>query len=69
MASGKVKWFNNQKGFGFITQDSGPDVFVHHSSIIGPGYKTLIEGEMVTFETMPSDKGLKAQNVQRAPQS
>jgi CspA family cold shock protein len=65
MASGKVKWFDNKKGFGFIAQDSGQDVFVHHTSILGEGYKTLNEGEMVTFETMPSDKGLKAQNVQR----
>jgi CspA family cold shock protein len=66
MASGKVKWFNNKKGFGFIADDSGHDVFVHHSSIVGSGYRTLIEGEAVTFETVPSDKGLKAQNVQRA---
>jgi len=66
MASGKVKWFDNKKGFGFIAQDSGQDVFVHHTSIIGSGYKTLNEGEPVTFEAIPSDKGLKAQNVQRA---
>ena len=66
MASGKVKWFDNKKGFGFIAQDSGQDVFVHHSSITGAGYKTLVEGETVTFEILPSDKGLKAQNVQRA---
>ena len=66
MASGKVKWFDNNKGFGFIAQDSGQDVFVHHSSIIGSGYKTLLEGEIVTFEAVPSDKGLKAQNVQRS---
>ncbi len=66
MASGKVKWFDNRKGFGFISQDSGPDVFVHHTSILGDGYKTLNEGEPVTFEATPSDKGLKAQNVQRA---
>ena len=66
MASGKVKWFDNKKGFGFIAQDSGQDVFVHHTSIIGSGYKTLNEGEPVTFEASPSDKGLKAQNVQRA---
>ena len=65
MASGKVKWFNNKNGFGFIAQDSGEDVFVHHSSIIGAGYRTLMEGEAVTFETVPGDKGLKAQNVQR----
>ena len=66
MASGKVKWFDNKKGFGFISQDSGPDVFVHHTSIIGSGYKTLEEGEQVNFEAVPGDKGLKAQNVQRA---
>lgn len=65
MASGKVKWFDNKKGFGFIAQDAGQDVFVHHTSILGEGYKTLNEGEAVTFETMPSEKGLKAQNVQR----
>jgi CspA family cold shock protein len=66
MASGKVKWFDNKKGFGFIAEDGGQDVFVHHTSIIGEGYKTLEEGEPVTFETVSSDKGLKAQNVQRA---
>lgn len=66
MATGKVKWFDNKKGFGFITQDAGQDVFVHHSSILGSGYKTLLEGEAVIFETTASDKGLKAQNVQRA---
>ena len=66
MASGKVKWFDNKKGFGFISQDAGPDVFVHHTSILGEGYKTLNEGEPVTFEAAPSDKGLKAQSVQRA---
>ena len=66
MASGKVKWFDNKKGFGFIAQNSGQDVFVHHSSIVGPGFKTLNEGEEVLFEVVVSDKGLKAQNVQRA---
>jgi CspA family cold shock protein len=66
MASGKVKWFNNKKGFGFIVQDSGPDVFVHHTSILGGGYKTLNEGEVVMFETVPSERGLKAHNVQRS---
>ena len=65
MASGKVKWFDNKRGFGFIAQDSGQDVFVHHTSISGHGYKTLNEGEEVTFDVVPSDKGLKAQNVQR----
>ena len=66
MASGKVKWFNNKKGFGFIVQDSGQDVFVHHSSILGGGYKTLNEGEIVTYEAIVSDRGLKAQNVHRS---
>ena len=66
MASGKVKWFDNRKGIGFISQDSGPDVFVHYSSILGSGFKTLNEGDPVTFEAIPGDKGLKAQNVQRA---
>ena len=66
MASGKVKWFDNKKGFGFIAQDSGQDVFVHHTSIKGTGYKTLQEGETVVFEIVNSDKGPKAQDVQRA---
>ena len=65
MASGKVKWFDNKKGFGFIAQDSGQDVFVHHTSIKGEGFKTLQEGESVNFEIVSSDKGPKAQNVQR----
>ena len=65
MASGKVKWFDNKKGFGFIADDSGKDVFVHHTSIMGGGFKTLDEGEIVTFEVISSDKGLKAQNVHR----
>lgn len=66
MASGKVKWFDNKRGFGFIAQDSGQDVFVHFSSIQGKGYKTLNEGEEVDFEVVSSDRGLKAQNVLRA---
>jgi CspA family cold shock protein len=65
MASGKVKWFDNKRGYGFIAQDAGQDVFVHHSSIKGNGYKTLVEGEMVQFELVPSDKGPKAVNVER----
>lgn len=68
MASGKVKWFNNKKGFGFIAQDSGQDVFVHHTSILGGGYKTLNEGETVVFDSVPSERGLKALNVQRSQQ-
>ncbi|HKQ38974.1 MAG TPA: cold-shock protein [Verrucomicrobiae bacterium] len=65
MASGKVKWFDNKRGFGFIAQDAGKDVFVHHSSIQGKGYRTLIEGETVQFDLVPGDKGPKALNVQR----
>lgn len=64
-ASGKVKWFDNKRGYGFIAQDTGQDVFVHHSSIQGKGYKTLIEGETVQFDLVPSDKGPKAANVHR----
>jgi CspA family cold shock protein len=66
MASGKVKWFDNKKGFGFIAHDSGKDIFVHHTSIVGDGYKTLKEGEVVSFELVESDKGPKAQNVERS---
>ena len=69
MASGKVKWFNNKKGFGFIAQEGGQDVFVHHTSILGGGYKTLNEGETVTFEAVPSERGLKALNVVRSQPS
>ncbi|HTD86335.1 MAG TPA: cold shock domain-containing protein [Candidatus Binatia bacterium] len=65
MASGKVKWFDNKRGYGFIAQDPGQDVFVHHSSIEGKGYKTLMEGEMVQFDLVPGDKGPKAINVHR----
>lgn len=65
MASGRVKWFDNKKGFGFISNEAGSDVFVHYSAIQGPGFKTLKEGEVVQFELIESDKGLKAQNVLR----
>jgi CspA family cold shock protein len=65
MASGKIKWFDNKKGFGFITQDSGQDVFVHHTAIVGSGFKTFEEGDAVSFEILSSEKGLKAEKVQR----
>jgi len=65
MASGIIKWFDNKKGFGFITQNSGQDVFVHHTSIAGQGFKTLNEGDTVSFEIVPGEKGLKAENVKR----
>jgi cold shock protein len=66
MASGKVKWWNNKTGYGFITQDSGEDVFVHHSAVVGPGFKVLSEGEQVIFDVVASERGPKAENVQRA---
>jgi CspA family cold shock protein len=65
MARGKVKWFNDQKGFGFIEQEGGGDVFVHYSSIKGDGFKTLAEGDAVEFEVTQGPKGPKAENVQR----
>ena len=68
MASGKVKWFDNKKGFGFIEGEGGKDVFVHHTSIEAEGFKTLTEGEIVSYDLIQSDKGMKAQNVQRTPQ-
>ena len=66
MASGKVKWFNDSKGFGFIEVDDGTDVFVHHNDIQGEGYKTLTEGDSVTFEIVQGEKGPRAQNVVKA---
>ena len=65
MARGTVKWFNEKKGFGFIQQQGGPDVFVHFSAIQGDGLKTLAEGQAVEFEIIQDEKGAKAQNVQR----
>ena len=66
MASGKVKWFDMKKGFGFIAQETGKDVFVHHTSIKGDGFKSLQQGEPVQFEIIEGEKGPKAQNVERA---
>jgi CspA family cold shock protein len=65
MARGKVKWFNEQKGFGFIEQDTGTDVFVHYSAIQGAGFKTLAEGDEVEFDVTQGPKGPKAENVRR----
>jgi CspA family cold shock protein len=64
---GKVKWFNDTKGFGFITRDTGDDVFVHYSAIDGNGFKTLIEGQVVEFEVKEGPKGLQAANVSKLP--
>jgi len=68
--TGTVKWFSQEKGYGFITQDGGPDVFVHHSSIQGSGFRTLDEGERVEFDLKQEAKGPRAENVVRldAPQ-
>ncbi|TKB28516.1 cold-shock protein [Desulfopila sp. IMCC35006] len=63
MAEGTVKWFNDAKGFGFIEQDGGQDVFVHHSAIKADGFKSLSEGERVSFEVVDGQKGPAAQNV------
>ena len=65
MATGKVKWFNASKGYGFIEQDNGDDVFVHFSQIQDEGFKTLNEGQSVTFEVSDGEKGLQARNVQK----
>lgn len=64
-ATGTVKWFSSEKGFGFITREDGSDVFVHHSGITGNGFKSLAEGERVEFEILQEPKGLKAYNVVR----
>ena len=65
MAVGTVKWFNDAKGFGFIKQDDGPDVFVHYSQIAGDGFRTLEEGQEVEFEIKQGPKGLLAERVSR----
>jgi CspA family cold shock protein len=64
--TGTVKWFNAQKGFGFIERENGPDVFVHHSAILGDGYRELLEGEQVEFEVTQGPKGLQASEVKRS---
>ncbi len=66
MAQGTVKWFSNEKGYGFIEREEGDDVFVHFSAINMEGYKTLTEGQRVEFEIVQGDKGLQAANVQAA---
>ncbi len=63
MANGTVKWFNEKKGYGFIEQEDGPDVFVHHSGIDAQGFRTLNEGDNVTFDVEEGQKGLSAVNV------
>jgi len=66
MQSGTVKWFNNKKGFGFIEREDGTDIFVHYTAIQGNGFKSLEEGEKVTFEVTEGPKGLQATNVEKA---
>ena len=68
MPIGKVKWFSNEKGYGFIAREGESDVFVHHSAIEGSGFRTLTEGETVEFEIAESPKGLQASNVSRMGQ-
>ncbi len=63
---GTVKWFNDAKGFGFITRENGPDVFVHHTAIQTEGFRSLAEGETVEFEVIQGPKGLQAANVRKA---
>ena len=69
MAQGTVKWFNDKKGFGFIEQQEGKDVFVHYSAISIDGFKTLSEGDQVSFDVVEGDRGPSAQNVIRASSS
>ncbi|MBF0456283.1 MAG: cold-shock protein [Nitrospirae bacterium] len=64
--NGKVKWFNETKGYGFIQKEDGKDIFVHYSAIAGSGYKSLKEGQAVTFDIVEEEKGPKAANVQKA---
>ncbi|MDD2453774.1 MAG: cold-shock protein [Synergistaceae bacterium] len=66
MSQGTVKWFNDSKGYGFITTDEGKDVFVHFSAIAGDGFKTLAEGQKVSFDVVDGEKGPQAANVHKA---
>jgi len=66
MATGKVKWFNDAKGYGFISQENGPDVFVHYTAIEGSGFRSLSEGDSVEFEVTQGPKGPQASKVRRA---
>ncbi len=63
MSEGTVKWFNPRKGYGFITAENGKDIFVHYADISGEGYKTLVEGDLVSFDVVEGEKGLRAENV------
>lgn len=63
MSEGTVKWFNPRKGYGFITAEDGKDIFVHYADISGEGYRTLVEGDTVTFDIVEGEKGLRAENV------
>ena len=63
MSEGKVKWFNPRKGYGFIATEDGQDIFVHYASISGQGYRTLTEGDLVSFDIVEGEKGLRAENV------
>jgi CspA family cold shock protein len=65
MATGTVKWFNDSKGFGFISQEGGEDLFVHHTAIQADGFRSLAEGDRVEFEVVKGPKGLQAQNVRK----
>ena len=66
MAQGRVKWFNDAKGFGFIAQEGGKDVFVHHTAIMMDGFRSLAEGDQVEFDIVEGPKGLQASNVRKA---
>jgi CspA family cold shock protein len=68
MAKGQVKWFDNKKGYGFIENNEGEDIFVHYSNIVIEGYKTLEKGELVEFDVIEGTKGLQAENVRKVPE-